>query len=130
MILLIDDDQEELHILSQALQVAELPHSCVWAMDTERAAKLLKEEILPDYIFIDYNMPKENGIACMQQIRKIENIQEVPIILYSNTINEMTRKEALSKGASFCLEKPGSFSKLVEHLIRIMGEGNLIPSLK
>lgn len=129
MILLIDDDQEELHILSHALQVAGLPHSCVWAIDVERAEKLL-QEILPDYIFIDYNMPKVNGIDCLQQIRRIRGMQDVPMILYSSAIDERIRFLAMSNGASSCIEKPNSVARLVEYLTRIMGEGKLLHNTK
>lgn len=128
MILLIDDDQEELHILSHALQVAGLPHTCVWAIDAERAEKLL-QEILPDFIFIDYNMPRANGIDCLEQIRHIQAIQGVPIIMYSNSLDETIRAQAMLKGATGCMEKPGSFSKLVEYLTKILGEGKLLHNL-
>lgn len=127
MILLIDDDQEEFHILNHALQVAGLPHSCIWANGIERATQLLCE-VLPDYIFIDYNMPKENGLACLEKIRKIKAIQDVPVVFYSNSIDETTRLQARERGASFCMEKPNSLSKLVANLIDIMGEGKLLHS--
>lgn len=129
MILLIDDDKEELFILDQAFQLAGLPYSCVWASGLDRANQLLKE-ILPDYILIDYNMPKTNGIDCLEKVRNMPGIDKVPIGMYSNHISEETRRQAMAKGASFCIQKPGSIAALIKSLTKFMGGVNLLPGFK
>jgi CheY-like chemotaxis protein len=126
MIMLIDDDEEELLILDQALQLAGLPYSCVWASTLDRARQLL-QEVLPDYIFIDYNMPKINGIECLEQVRNEPGIDKVPIIMYSSDFSETTRLQALSKGATGCLQKTASLKTLTQHLMKIVGEADLLP---
>jgi DNA-binding response OmpR family regulator len=129
MILLIDDDQEELLILDQAVQQAGLPFSCVWASGLDRARQLLRE-IMPDYIFIDYNMPKANGIECLEQVRRVPGIDKVPIIMYSSEITESVRLQALRNGATNCIQKTASIQMLIKFLRKIVGEGNLLPSFR
>ena len=126
MILLIDDDQEELLILDRAFEMAGLPYSCIWAGGLDRARQLLKE-VLPDYIFIDYNMPIMNGIECIEQVRKEPGIDKVPIIMYSTEISEETRTKALAKGATSCIQKPGSIAALIKSLLKALGEYKLLP---
>jgi len=127
LILLVDDDPDEYYILNQAFQLAGIPSYCMWANDAERAQTLL-QQVLPDFIFIDYNMPRINGITCLEQIRQIPNLDKVPVIMYSNYISDETVSKALASGAS-CMQKTGSLLQLVQHLIRIMGEGKLLHSL-
>lgn len=129
MILLIDDDQEEMLILDEALQMAGLPFSCVWANGWDHARQLLKE-IMPDYIFIDYNMPRINGIECLELVRRVPGIEKVPIIMYSSEISESTRSQALTRGATNCIQKTASLQMLTKYLLKVMGESKLLPSFR
>jgi CheY-like chemotaxis protein len=116
LILLIDDDREELDILTLALDVAGINNiMCVWAKSAEYAFHLF-EHIVPDFIFLDYNMPKMDGIHCLQQLKKTRRIQDVPVVLYSTTIDDNTRKQALATGAIGCIQKPGTIDALAEKL--------------
>lgn len=126
LILLIDDDQEELFILRQAIEMAGLSHYCVWAENMMRAEKLL-QEVLPDLILIDFNLPLMNGLACLEKIRKMDFLNQVPIVIYSKNIDEVTRKIADAQGAS-CVEKPASILQLIQYLIKISGEGKVLHS--
>jgi DNA-binding NtrC family response regulator len=127
LILLIDDDEEEFFILNQAFQMAGIPSYCMWANSAERAQKLL-QEVMPDFVFIDYNMPRVNGIACLEQMRSLSNMRKVPVIIYSNHIDQQVIEQALSKGA-LSMQKPDSMLKLAKQLINIIGEGKLVYSL-
>jgi CheY-like chemotaxis protein len=126
-ILLIDDDKDEFYILHQAIQLAELSHICMWAGDMAHA-ELLLEQVLPDMILIDYNMPVTNGIQCLGKIRQMNKLHQVPVVIYSNYINDVTRQQATAQGAS-CMEKPASMLQLVQFMIRLNGEGKVLHSL-
>lgn len=128
LILLIDDDEDELDILNQAIQLAGIDYGCVGANGIDQAEALL-QQIQPNLVLVDYNMPKVNGIACLIRLRKIDKLREVPIILYSNHISEVSREQARTQGAS-CLQKPGSLSELVKYLLKIANEGGVIQSFK
>lgn len=127
MILLIDDDKEELLILDQAFKVGGLPYSCVWAGGLERAFQLLNE-VLPDYILIDYNMPKANGIECLEQVRNLPGIDKIPIVMYSSHLSEENRRQALDKGAAGYIQKTSSLLQLIKSLKKALGEGKWLPS--
>jgi CheY-like chemotaxis protein len=128
LILLIDDDKDEFFILNQAVQLAELSHICMWANSIERAEHML-DQMLPDLILIDYNMPKANGIVCLERLSKMQKLNNVQKVMYSNYITDINRELVLSKGAS-CVQKPGSLLQLVQYLIKIAGEGKVLHSLK
>jgi CheY-like chemotaxis protein len=62
-ILLIDDDPDELDIFSEALAEIEKSIVCIQARSARASMNLLKS-LLPDYIFLDINMPEINGLKC------------------------------------------------------------------
>ena len=118
-ILLIDDDEDELEILTAALNKVPLTFDCMWVQSAEHAVELLNH-YTPDYIFIDYNMPKENGLKCLAEIKKIKTVRDIPVILYSTSIDEVNSSQALSLGALTCLQKQTGINALAKQLKEII----------
>jgi PleD family two-component response regulator len=104
-ILLIDDDEDELEIFNGALTQVPFPIECTQATSTEEGLKMLKT-FKPDYIFVDYNMPRQNGLVCLEEIKKIHELENIPVILYSNYIDSEMEKKAMKLGATLCMKKP------------------------
>jgi DNA-binding response OmpR family regulator len=119
-ILLIDDDEDELSILTAALYQIPLAFDCMWVKNADHALRLL-QNYTPDYIFIDYNMPKMNGIKCLEEIKKLENLHETPVILYTTSTDEENRQRAMSIGATAYMQKPNALDALLTKLKDIFG---------
>jgi CheY-like chemotaxis protein len=117
VILIVDDDAEDLELFVQA--VAELDESvnCVEAYNGIEALKILKRNSwLPNYIFLDINMPLMNGKKCLEEIKKDESYKQIPVIIYSTT-NDINQIEECKKlGATDFLTKPDSFEVLKSSL--------------
>lgn len=128
LILLVDDDPDEFFILEQAVHQSRLRYHCVWVESASKADVFLRQW-LPDLILIDYNMPVTNGIACLQHIRTLHKLADVPIVMYSTHISEVTRELALTKGAS-CLQKPSTISQLGQYLIDFSGARKVFSTIK
>jgi CheY-like chemotaxis protein len=125
-ILLIDDDPDEVDIFSEALREIKKPLACVQASSAKSALNLLNY-LIPDYIFLDVNMPGINGLKCLDEIRKIKSIRNIPVILYSNFIDDESVAKALAAGAAACLKKPNQIKNLVEMLDGIFSMNNVLP---
>src|SRR6185295_2600084 len=115
-ILLIDDDADELEVFSEALRSVDKTIQCSQAKDLNEALEFLSYSS-PAYIFIDYNMPKVNGLEVVAEIKKIEKSK---IILYSNYISEEMNREAISLGAYKCVKKPNMINVLIKNLKEIL----------
>ncbi|HOZ87046.1 MAG TPA: response regulator, partial [Bacteroidia bacterium] len=74
----------------------------------------------PDYIFLDLNMQVMNGKECLTEIKKIPEISEIPVIIYSTSLNEKTVYETLLLGAFDHIEKPTRTIELDEYLRRVL----------
>jgi CheY-like chemotaxis protein len=83
---LVDDDVDDLEIFTLAVEDLRINVNCVTAADGIDALEKLRndEAFVPDFIFLDLNMPRMNGKQCLLEIKKIERLSSTPVIIYSN----------------------------------------------
>jgi len=118
-ILLIDDDEDEYAIFKEALAEAQLTVECITVGCSKSALRVL-ETLIPDFIFVDYNMPAVNGVDCIREIKKIKAASHVPIVIFSTAMNDSIEQSAKASGASACIRKTDSISKLSSTLEKLM----------
>ena len=68
--------------------------------------------ILPDVIFLDLNMPLKNGFQCLKEIKMNGSLKQLPVIIFSTTIQAETVDKVYKDGASFYMRKPEDFNQL------------------
>lgn len=120
VILNVDDDQEDREFFCMAM--LEIDHSaiCLTANSgIEALAILKKQNPLPDYIFLDINMPMMNGKQCLKELKSIPDLKEIPVIMYSTSTDTNEIKECYRLGAEDFLIKPNNYQKLVNDLTSI-----------
>src|SRR3569833_3294758 len=103
-ILLIDDDPDELTILSAAVATAGFKFECVGADSATAGLEWLKQN-LPDYIFVDINMPQIKDLTCLSMLRNQPRINTVPKKEKTTNKSDFVCKSALGLGATYCLKK-------------------------
>ena len=120
VILIVDDDGEDIEFFQQAVLEIDPSVNCVEAYNGLEALKILKRNSwLPDYIFLDINMPLMNGRKCLEEIKKNESYKDIPVIIYSTTNDKNQIEECRKLGADF-LTKPDSFDVLIKALTKIL----------
>ena len=122
-ILLIDDDTDELEVFAEALRSVDKNIQCSQARDLNEALEFLRYSS-PAYIFIDYNMPKINGLEVVSEIKMIEKLEKSKIILYSNYISDEMNEKAISLGAYKCVKKPSMVNVLIKNLKDILNDNS------
>lgn len=120
VILIVDDDAEDIELFGQAVNEVDSSITCVEAYNGLEALKILKRNsFLPDYIFLDINMPLMNGRRCLEEIKKDDVYKHIPVIIYSTTNDVRQIEECKELGADF-LTKPDSFDVLISALRKIL----------
>ena len=123
VLMIIDDDQEDLEIFQEVVSSIDPAITLLQSFDPEEA--LVKLDIagsnLPDIIFLDLNMPRMNGMECLQIIKQMEKVKEVPVIMHStsSSIRDIERSKEL--GATSFITKPSTPSELKSKLLEIFG---------
>ena len=69
-------------------------------------------ENLPDILFLDLNMPRKNGLECLTEIKQLEEYKNLPVIIFSTSLDRDIVDLVYGKGAVYYIQKPGEFSKL------------------
>jgi CheY-like chemotaxis protein len=110
-ILLVDDDMDEPEIFMNALRDANIVFQCTWVSDADQALVQL-ERTVPDFIVLDFNMPKMNGIELLRVLKKKTHLQHIPVVMYSATMDGHLNAEAMKAGAAHCIRKPYDMQEL------------------
>ncbi|MCW3092997.1 MAG: response regulator [Ferruginibacter sp.] len=121
--LIIDDDLDDQEIFLMCVKKISADISCRTANNGEEAIIMLEsqKEYVPDYIFLDVNMPKMNGIECLKILKKMERLKETKIFMYSTTAESSVVKQIKALGAEDFIIKPVETIVLREKLAKIFG---------
>jgi CheY-like chemotaxis protein len=120
-ILLADDDEDDRQFFTDAINAISSNYKLSTVRDGEELINQLKENKmeLPDFIFLDLNMPYKNGLECLKEIRAMEGMKEVPVLIYSTSINADQVDSSYRCGADRYIQKPTSYDGIVR-LLRII----------
>lgn len=114
-LLLADDDEDDCSFFKEALDELSLPVTLVTVNDGVQLMDYLAENStgnLPDILFLDLNMPRKNGHECLKEIKEIDALNKLPIIIFSTSLDTEIVDLMYGKGATHYIRKPGDFSKL------------------
>src|SRR5688572_17669623 len=86
-VLIIDDDTDDQEIFMMCATAVNKEIVCSTANNGPDAIAMLESqrEYAPDFIFLDVNMPKMNGIECLKVLKQIEHLRQTKIYMYSTT---------------------------------------------
>lgn len=116
---LIDDDVDDREFFKIALKSHDPSITLVTADNGVQALDKMNKDrsFLPDYIFLDMNMPYMSGKECLSKLREVKRLKNVPVVLYS-TIRDFEELSTLH--ATSFVTKPNSISELVTILSRFI----------
>ncbi|CAK8714265.1 histidine kinase [Candidatus Electrothrix laxa] len=108
-ILLIDDDPLILAILRYIL---ENEHYKILDAQSGRGGLQLAEDIQPDLILLDINLPDITGFSVCKMLKKYEKTKDIPIIFLTATGVEGNEYRGFEEGAVDFLRKPVNKAQL------------------
>ena len=116
-VFIIDDDADDKEMFFEV--VAEINKSirCISASNGDEALQMLQNDNLhPDFIFVDLNMPRMSGKQLLGQLKNMERFIAVPVIIYSTSKLDSDKEETRQLGAEYFLTKPSSIQQLKKEL--------------
>lgn len=119
---IVDDDADDQEIFLAAVNEVDESIKCIAVDNCEDAIEILKNnsEPLPDFIFLDLNMPRINGRQCLVELRKVAHLNNVPVIIYSTSSLKKDIEETALLGADMFLTKPSKFEELCKALTNVI----------
>lgn len=103
-ILIIDDEEVSVRLFTEMLKKAGYKN--ITATMESETAKSLYDQIRPDLVILDLDMPGLDGFDVMKQFQEIEGESYLPILIITSEDNPDVRLKALESGAKDFLNKP------------------------
>ena len=121
-ILLADDDEDDRTFFIEAFKEMKMKTIVQVVRDgVELMDHLCQPDInLPHLLFLDLNMPRKNGMECLNEIKRIGRYKNIAIAIYSTSASEEDIEETFVKGANVYIKKPNSFDLLKKILSEVI----------
>jgi len=120
VILMVDDDQEDFHLVQEALELKHLKVDLYWAEDGYEAMNFLarrgvyKDAPTPDLILLDLNMPGKNGFEVLRDLKAHPKYRKIPVVILTSSRDQKSVSRGYNIGASSFMLKPMSFDELAD----------------
>jgi CheY-like chemotaxis protein len=115
VVLYIDDDPEDQEIFSEVIKQIDPSVILLSAKDGDEALRILRNDVidLPHIIFLDINMPRMDGYACLAGIRAEARLKDTLVVLYSTSPNPTLLEKHKHLNAEV-VSKPTTYSGALE----------------
>ena len=115
-ILFTDDDQEDRGLIRDCFNSLGLDDAIVFIEDGLSLINYLSAENAGQVglIVLDLNMPKLNGTETLRAIKNIPSASQIPVIIFSTSVNEIEKKNCLELGALEYITKPLRWENYVD----------------
>ena len=116
-ILLADDDPEDREIIRDAVEMLNENESICFVDNGEQVLDVLNgnyNQVRPSVIVLDLNMPKMGGTQTLRKLKDDERFRQIPIIIYSTSINNVERDKCMALGAHSYITKPLTVAESLE----------------
>jgi CheY-like chemotaxis protein len=118
--MIVDDDTDDADFFCEAIAELFPSAECIRYLNGEEALNQLCEKNfrLPDFIFLDLNMPRMVGKTCLRKLKEDKALRDIPVIIYTTSSSIAHKDEIASLGAAHFLTKPASYKKLCSEIIK------------
>jgi CheY-like chemotaxis protein len=112
--LLADDDIDDCVFFKDALEDLPISATLITVHDGVQLMNFLsaKSDNLPSALFLDLNMPRKSGFDCLSEIKQIDKLKNLPVIIFSTSLNLEVVDLLYQKGAHYYIRKPGEYNEL------------------
>jgi CheY-like chemotaxis protein len=123
-ILIIDDDEDSLFILSAVLTNAG--YGVITAKDGQEALRIICKS-RPDLVLLDLILPEMDGFAVSETIKSSASLRSIPVLMISawTDANSILEKQSLRAGAEELLTKPINPKSLISKVRKYLKKNPL-----
>jgi CheY-like chemotaxis protein len=122
-ILCVDDDDDDLFFIKEIIESQGHSFEIREARNGADALLFLEEGLkknqLPCLVIMDMNMPKMDGKQTIGKIKENENLDKMPIVVFTTSSNTDHQKYFETQGIHF-ITKPFDYKVFTKEIIRLL----------
>ena len=122
-VLVVDDSVTVRKVTSRFLERQGM--RAIVAKDGIDAIEIL-QELTPDIILLDIEMPRMDGFEVATQVRHQRRLKDIPIIMITSRTGEKHRTRAMEIGVNDYMGKPFQEDELMTSIEELLGERSLL----
>ncbi len=118
-VLLADDNPGDVLLIREAIRTSDLNADVLIAYDGEQALHLLHdEELAPDVVLLDLQMPKLNGLQVLERYRANDG---PPVVVFTSSPNPNDQRKAFELGVKDYVIKPLDLETFMQSVRNALG---------
>ena len=114
--LIIDDNRTTADALKQMLAVLGVPARVAYG--SSPAMAILSKGFIPNFVFLDINMPGVDGTEILAYLRREPLLIPVPVFIVTSDDQPETRRKVMKLGATAMIIKPATIDVLEDALTK------------
>ena len=121
-IFLADDDDDDCNIFEDVLNELAAETKLTIANDGVELLNTLNETVPPPpyVIFLDLNMPRKNGFESLREIRQVNKLKDIPVVILSTSSSIEVIDKTFNLGANYYICKPNSYKLLLSVIKKVL----------
>jgi CheY-like chemotaxis protein len=121
-VLLADDDSEDRNDFLEAFESLKIVTNVNTVKNGIELMNFLTNPSvkLPHLVFLDLNMPKKSGLECLMEIRRLNRLKDLTVVIYSTSSSEKDVEETFLNGANIYVKKPAHLTMLKKTLLQVL----------
>jgi len=119
-VLLVEDSPTDALLALEAFKKSPIETHLHTVTDGEQAMSYLRKEesfsnsTTPDFILLDWNLPRKNGFEVLSEIREDERLKKLVVIVLTTSKDEEDVIKAYTKNANAYITKPVQIPEFFE----------------
>jgi CheY-like chemotaxis protein len=119
-ILLVEDDPDDVVLMTEVLGETGIPSDLQVASDGEEAMDVFyrrrgfADAPVPDLVLLDLNLPKKDGRQVLREIKAHPTLCRIPVIVLTTSAHEQDVLDAYLQHANAYVRKPVGYAALLE----------------
>jgi two-component system, chemotaxis family, response regulator Rcp1 len=111
-VLLVEDNPGDVRLTMEALKDGKVRCDITVARDGVEALEYLRGDgasagrALPDVILLDLNLPRKGGLETLEEIRRDEAMQHIPVVILTSSSAESDVARSYALAANAYVTKP------------------------
>lgn len=121
-VLLADDDKDDRNDFIEAFESLKISTTVETLKNGVELMKYLNNPSnkLPHLLFLHLNIPKKSGLDCLLEIKQIERLKHLTIVIYSTSSSEKDIEDTFLHGANIYIKKPAHLTVLKKTLLHVL----------
>ena len=118
-VLLVDDNPADTDLTGDTLAQCPWPSQVRCVADGEQAMAFLhrlgkyENEVSPDLVILDLNMPRKNGREVLAEVKADPLLRTTPIVVFSTSRARLDVARSYELGANSYISKPGNLNDFI-----------------